>query len=151
MDSKPPLRAGRSAPLSSSSPRTDASPGLGGRARRLAWLTVGLLSLSLGMLGVFLPLLPTVPFVLLAAWCFSRGCTRCERWLLEHPRLGPPLREWRARRAVPRRVKWLATASTAGGAALSAWLLDGWLGVLPAMVCAAVAMWLWSLPEPVRR
>lgn len=122
-----------------------------GRARRLAWLAAGALALSLGVLGVFLPLLPTVPFVLLAGLCFSRGCARCERWLLQHPRFGPPLREWRTHRAVSRRAKWLATASMGAGAALGGWMLDGWLGGLPALACAAVAAWLWSLPEPARR
>jgi hypothetical protein len=130
---------------------TPAAVTLAGRARRLVWLAGGLLALSLGVLGLFLPLLPTVPFVLLAALCFSRGCARCERWLLEHPRLGPPLREWRTHRAVSRRAKWLASLSMAGGAALGAWLLDGWLAGLPALACAAVAAWLWSLPEPARR
>jgi uncharacterized membrane protein YbaN (DUF454 family) len=55
------------------------------------------------------------------------------------------------RRTVSRRVKWLATVSMIAGSALNAWLLDGWFIGLPAMVCAAVATWLWSLPEPARR
>lgn len=89
--------------------------------------------------------------MLLAAWSFSRGCKRCERWLLDHPRFGPPLHDWRVRRTVSRRVKWLAPVSMIAGSALNAWLLDGWFIGLPAMVCAAVATWLWSLPEPARR
>jgi uncharacterized membrane protein YbaN (DUF454 family) len=122
---------------------------LGHRARRALWLVAGAAALALGLVGVFVPVLPTVPFVLLAAMCFSHGCARCERWLLEHPRLGPPLRAWREQHAVSRRAKWLATLSMAVGSALAWWLLDGWPRWLPALACVAVAGWLWWLPEPV--
>ena len=57
----------------------------GPRWRRGLWLGAGVVSLLLGLVGLALPVVPTVPFVLLAAWCFSRGCRRCERWLLEWP------------------------------------------------------------------
>ena len=120
------------------------------RAGRLAWLAGGALALALGTLGLFLPLLPTVPFVLLAAACFSRGCSRCERWLLQHPRFGPPLRDWRAHRALSRRAKWLATVSMAAGSAVAWWVLDGWLRGLPPLACVPVAAWLWSRPLPRR-
>lgn len=121
------------------------------RTVRLAWLAAGAFALALGALGLFLPLLPTVPFVLLAAMCFSRGCARCERWLLEHPRWGPPLRDWRAQRAVSRRAKWLATVSMAAGSAFAWWTLDGGLRWLPLLACVPVAGWLWTLPLPARR
>jgi hypothetical protein len=74
-------------------------------------------SLLLGVIGIFVPLLPTPPFVLLAAWCFSRGSERCERWLLEHPRFGPLVRGWREQRAMPLRAKQWATAMMALGSA----------------------------------
>ncbi len=54
---------------------------------RALWLTAGVVALLVGGVGVFVPLLPTTPFVLLSAFCFSRGCVRCENWLLAHPRL----------------------------------------------------------------
>jgi uncharacterized protein len=80
---------------------------------RLLWLLAGWLALLLGMLGIFLPLLPTTPFVLLAAWCFARGSARCEAWLLNHRRFGPLVRDWRERRAVPLRAKQLAVLTMA--------------------------------------
>ena len=121
------------------------------RARRALWLLAGGVALVLGIVGAFVPVLPTVPFLLLAALCFSHGCERCERWLLEHPRFGPPLVAWREQRAVSRRAKLWATLSMAAGSAIAWWLVPGWPRWLPAMVCVAVGGWLWSLPEPPRR
>jgi uncharacterized membrane protein YbaN (DUF454 family) len=102
-------------------------------------------SLLLGIAGIFLPLLPTTPFVLLAAACFSRGSTRCEAWLLVHPRFGPMVRDWRQHRAVPLRAKQLALVMMAIGSVTAAFTLPR-LQWLPAVCCAAVAWWLWHLP-----
>lgn len=114
--------------------------------QRLIWLLAGLASLVLGFIGVFLPLLPTTPFVLLAAFCFSRGSSRCEHWLLTHRLFGPMVRDWRASRAVPLRAKQFASVMMALGSLTAAFKLPLHLAWLPAACCAAVALWLWSLP-----
>jgi uncharacterized protein len=114
--------------------------------QRALWALAGSLALVTGIVGIFLPLLPTTPFVLLAAFCFSRGSVRCERWLVEHPRLGPIVRDWRAERAIPLRAKQLATVMMAFGSAWAAWQLPGRYGWIPAACCAGVAAWMWSLP-----
>jgi hypothetical protein len=119
--------------------------------QRVAWAAAGALALATGIVGIFLPLLPTTPFVLLAAFCFSRGSARLEAWLLAHPRLGPPITEWRARRALPLRVKQLAWSMMAVGSAVSAWMLPLHWAWLPAAVCAAVAWWMWRLPTSAPR
>lgn len=117
------------------------------KAVRMLWLLAGIVALGLGMLGIFLPLLPTTPFVLLAAWCFSRGSTRCEAWLLNHRVLGPMVRDWRERRAVPLRAKQLATVMMTLGSAYAGTRLPlAWCWV-PAACCACVALWLWRLPN----
>jgi uncharacterized protein len=121
------------------------------RWQRALWLLAGTLSLLAGIVGIFLPLLPTTPFVLLAALCFSRGCLRCEAWLLNHPRFGPMVRDWRANRAVPLRAKQLSGVMMVIGSAWGWWALPPRFGWLPAVLCAAVAAWLWRLPNAVPR
>ena len=112
----------------------------------MLWLLAGALSLLTGIVGIFLPLLPTTPFVLLAAFCFARGSVRCEAWLLNHRRFGPMVRDWRAKRAIPLRAKQLATLMMAFGSAWAWWVMPARYGWLPALLCAAVAAWMWSLP-----
>ena len=69
-------------------------------ATRLALLFIGSLALVLGVIGVFVPLLPTTPFILLAAWCFLRSSPRFHAWLTTHPRFGPIIRDWHERGAI---------------------------------------------------
>lgn len=71
----------------------------------------GLVALAVGLLGVFLPLVPTTPFVLLAAACFLRGSERLHRWLLADPRFGPHIRGLRSGAGVGRRVKLVALST----------------------------------------
>jgi uncharacterized membrane protein YbaN (DUF454 family) len=118
--------------------------------QRHLWMAAGLLSVLLGFIGIFLPLLPTTPFILLAAFCFSNGSPRCERWLLEHPRFGPMTREWRAHRAVPLRAKQIATAMMAASSIACWWFLAHPWRWVPGACCLAVAVWLWRLPTAAR-
>jgi len=80
-------------------------------ATRWGFIAAGWTCLGLGVLGIFLPVLPTTPLVLLAAWCFSRGSQRLHRWLLEHRLFGPIVRDWEQHHVISRRAKILATAT----------------------------------------
>lgn len=71
-------------------------------------MLAGLLMTALGIVGAFLPLLPTTPFLLVAVWCFSRSSPRLEHWLLNHRTLGPPLSNWRREGAIAGRTKVVA-------------------------------------------
>ena len=135
-------RTGTSNTSSAASPATAAHPAWW---RRLPWLIAGALALALGVLGIFLPLLPTTPFVLLAAFCFARGSARCEAWLLGHPRFGPMVRDWRAHRAVPLRAKQAAWVMMSLSSLISALVMTR-LRWLPALCCLLVGLWLWTLP-----
>jgi uncharacterized membrane protein YbaN (DUF454 family) len=81
------------------------------RTRRTLLKGAGLASVGLGFLGAFLPLIPTTPFVLLAAACFARSSPRLNEWLHEHELLGPPLCAWERHRALPKRTKWIGIAA----------------------------------------
>ena len=74
-------------------------------AARLTWLVIGLLALVLGVLGIFLPLLPTTPLVLLAAFAFARSSDRLHQWLLEHDIFGSLIADWRRHGAISRSAK----------------------------------------------
>ena len=82
-----------------------------GSARRLVYLALGSLFVGLGVLGAFLPVLPTTPLLLVSLWAFSKSSARLERWLLEHPRFGPRLVAWRTDRIIPLPVKLTAWGS----------------------------------------
>jgi len=115
---------------------------------RWCLLALAVASLALGIIGIFLPVLPTVPFVLLAAWAAGHSSPRLSRWLENHPRLGPPIADWRRGGVVSRRAKWMATVCMAGGGAVSVALLRGhWAALASAAVMACVLAWLWRRPE----
>jgi uncharacterized protein len=73
--------------------------------RKFLYNIAGCVCVGLAFLGLFLPLLPTTPFLLLAAFCFSRGSSRLHAWLLKHPTMGRIIRDWDERRIIRPRVK----------------------------------------------
>ncbi len=89
---------------------------------RSLWIFIGLTSLALGIVGAVLPLLPTTPFVLLAAYCFARGSQRLHDRLMANRTFGPLIRNWEQHRAIAPRAKALAVGSMAA-APLISWAL----------------------------
>lgn len=117
---------------------------------RVLFAIAGALSLLAGVIGIFLPVLPTTPFVLLAAACFARSSPRVYGWLLSHRLFGPIIVSWQRERAVPRRVKWIALSSMALSISVSILLMQGqpWLQLLLAVIGLSLGAWLARLPEP---
>lgn len=111
-------------------------------------LALALVCLALGIIGLFVPVLPTVPFVLLAAWAAGHSSPRLSQWLEQHPRWGAPLRQWRQAGAVSRRAKWSATLAMTASAVVTAVLLrPHWAALATIAVMACVLVWLWRRPE----
>jgi len=117
--------------------------------QRLLWGTAGAVALLTGIVGAFLPVLPTTPLVLLAAFCFSRSSSRAEAWMLAHPRFGPMVRNWRQHRAVPLRAKQVAWVMMAISSVWAWWAMPSGLRWLPGLTCLAVGIWLYRLPSRV--
>lgn len=126
-------------------------PAAGRAGNRLRWLwwLLAYASLGLGLVGIVVPGLPTVPFVLLAAYAAARGSARLHQWLLGHRQFGPLIRDWQAQGAVGRRAKWLATAMMAACAGILFLVAPrASMAAAGTVVMALVAAWLWSRPEP---
>jgi hypothetical protein len=87
-------------------------------ARRLIFGSAGIVFALLGAAGLVLPLVPGTLFLIIAAYCFARSSQRMESWLVNHPRLGPPIRRWHETRAIPRRAKIVAVVSMAASLGL---------------------------------
>lgn len=118
---------------------------------RWAWWLVAYGALVLGVIGVVVPGLPTVPFILLSAYAAARGSRRLHRWLLAHPRFGPMIHDWQAHGAVARRSKVLAIGTMvlcAGVMFLTAPRV--WMALTGTAIMAVVGTWLWHRPEPPR-
>lgn len=115
--------------------------------RRPLFLAAGMISVALGAVGAVLPVLPTVPFLILAAFCFARSNPEWEKRLLNHPRWGPPIRDWRERGAISRRAKRLAAVALAASAAVAVLTLP-WPWTAVSLVPLAIAGgWIWTRPE----
>ena len=115
--------------------------------RRIAYLGAGIISVALGAIGAFLPLLPTVPFLILAAFCFARSNPVWEQKLLNHPRYGATLRAWRENGVVGRRAKWAATAAFVFSGVLGFIMLSLPWSLIPLGVGLVCGTWLWRRPE----
>ena len=118
---------------------------------RALWLAGGWLALGAGAVGVVVPLMPTTVFLILAAFCFSRGSDRLHDWLVNHRTFGPMLSDWRNHHAISRRGKVLAGIAMITVLAISVALeVPPWVLALQVVILAAVAAFLFTRPLPPR-
>jgi len=119
------------------------------REMRWVFLGLGVGFVALGVAGIFLPLLPTTPFMLLATACFARSSDRFYHWLLDHPLLGATVREWQQHRSIPRRTKWIAIVTMAATLAVSVlfFIPHVALQIALALFGAVLAIYLYRIPS----
>ncbi len=114
---------------------------------RTLWTAAGFASFGLGAVGVVVPLLPTVPFMLLAAFCFARGSDRFHDWLVNHPQFGPAIQDWQAHGAISRRGKIAAIVAACITFGISLALgLAGHILAIQAVVLGAMLVFVLSRP-----
>lgn len=118
-------------------------------AMRGLYLVLGTICLALGALGTVLPLLPTTPFILLAAACYARASDRFYNWLLDNRVFGPMIREWRRYRSIPYRVKITSIGLMALtlGISIVFFVRHPYLQVLLALLGAGLAVFLYRIPS----
>ena len=115
--------------------------------KRRLYLAAGLTSVALGAVGAFLPLLPTVPFLILAAFCFARSSPALEARLMNHPRYGHHLVAWRERGVVSKRAKQSAAMAFAFSIIVGFVTLAMPWALIPPAVAMICLGWLWQRPE----
>ncbi|WP_348521305.1 YbaN family protein [Chromohalobacter sp. 296-RDG] len=117
--------------------------------RKLLFICLAGVSFSLGVVGLFLPIMPTTCFMLVAVWAASKSSPRFANWIRRHPRFGPSILAWERERAIPRHAKWMACAMlivsmgviafTVGSLVLRVALIIGLMGI---------AVWILTRPTP---
>ncbi|OFZ66070.1 MAG: hypothetical protein A2V79_10700 [Betaproteobacteria bacterium RBG_16_56_24] len=124
------------------------------RKHRFLWVQVafaalGTLFLLIGIAGVFLPILPATPFLLLATACYARSSRRFYNWLMNHPAFGPLIIEWRTYRSIPWRIKLvaLATMTLTFSVSILFFVKGGWLKLALALFGLTMAIWLYRIPS----
>jgi uncharacterized membrane protein YbaN (DUF454 family) len=117
------------------------------RLLRAVFLALGIMALVLGVIGIFLPILPTTPFILLAAGCFARGSERLHDWLMAQRIAGPIIRNWELHRSVPPWVKPWAFIMMSASFGVSIILVNSlWHRILLAITAVVIAAFLWRIP-----
>lgn len=115
---------------------------------RIFWTLAGLISVAIGIVGIVLPLLPTVPLMILAAFCFGKSSPRLHAWLVHHPTYGPHIRDWRDHGAIRLPAKRIATVSIVAAFGLSVALgVKPTVLVIQAVVLTMVLVFIWSRPS----
>jgi uncharacterized protein len=123
------------------------------RVVRGFFIAAGFVFVGIGLVGVVMPVLPTTPFMLLAAACFARGSERFYLWLINNRLFGPTIQEWRRHRSIPYRTKLFAIVlmSLTLAASIVFFVEDGFVQTGLAVLGVLLAGWLWLIPSRDRR
>lgn len=115
---------------------------------RVVWMILGLVSVTVGLIGIVLPLVPTVPLMILSAFFFARSSERLHNWLITHPTFGSPIQDWQERGAIHPKGKRIATLSIVIVFAISLIMgLRPMILIIQAITLSAVLIFIWSRPN----
>ncbi|MDV6329206.1 YbaN family protein [Asticcacaulis sp. 201] len=114
---------------------------------RILFMFGGLVFVGLGILGAFLPVMPSTVFFIIAAVFFARSNPEWEAKIMNHPKIGPPIRAFRERGAIGQSAKIAAVSAMAVSSVVSAILLHGYWRFAPAAVCAVCALFILTRPS----
>lgn len=109
------------------------------------YLVLGTISLTLGVIGIALPILPTTPFLLLAAFCYLRSSKRRYEWLIQHPVFGPYVKDYLQHKAIKRKTKVIAITMIWLSLSYCIWIVSGYLKVVLFVIGAVVTIYLLRL------
>ncbi len=116
--------------------------------RHIIWLTVGWIAVGFAFIGLLLPIVPTVPFLLVAIWAFGRSSERLRERLLSDPVFGPDIRKWQERGAIRRSAKVFATVAMMFSVLISLWLgMPAYVVAIQAVILLSVAAFIVTRPE----
>ena len=119
------------------------------RPLRIIYHIIGLLMIVLAIIGAILPIMPTVPFLLVASWCFARSSPRFHHWLHNHKVFGPPIKQWEEQGVISPFVKILAVGGMSVG--FCSFLLIAkpvlWLTICTAIVLILISVYILTRPS----
>ena len=115
---------------------------------RFVWAALGLICVAIGIVGIVLPLVPTVPLMILAAFFFAKSSERLHNWLITHPQFGPSIRDWQQHGAIHPKGKRIATVSIAIVFLISLILgLRPMILIIQAVTLSFVLLFIWTRPN----
>ena len=118
------------------------------KALHWTYIGVGWVFTGLGIIGAFVPVMPTTPFLLVALWAFSKSSPRLQKWLLEHPRYGPTLRDWHEYGAIRSSIKVVSITAMAASVVMVYWMTDNVFAItLHVTVVTLTALFILSRPS----
>lgn len=115
---------------------------------RLFLVFLGTVFVVIGIVGIFLPLLPTTPFMLLAAACYAKSSSRFYNWIMNNKVFGPIIREWREYRSIPRKAKWFAMGFLllTFGSSIIFFVPYFYVQIGLAFLCLGMLVFMWRIP-----
>lgn len=115
--------------------------------RKTGYLVLGYVCLALGFIGAFLPVMPTTVFILIAAWAFARSSDKLHQALLDHPKTGPAIRNWRANQCIPVKAKVAAVTSIGISWIIVVITTNQTVSAVVAMILMAVVFFILTRPS----